>query len=97
MPDAADRPYIPQRHVHLDFHTGPAVPDVGADFDPDTFAEPFVQAGVDSVTVFGKCHHGHLYWDTEHGARHPSLPAGLIWSARRSRRCIAPASRHRST
>lgn len=74
---SAQRPSLPRRHVHLDFHTGPGIGDVGADFDPSTFAQPFVEAGVDSVTLFAKCHHGHLYYDTDHPARHPGLPAGL--------------------
>ncbi|WP_020574907.1 alpha-L-fucosidase [Actinopolymorpha alba] len=77
LPAATETPYIPKRHVHLDFHTGPHVPDVGRDFDPVTFAKTFQEAGVDSVTVFGKCHHGHLYFDTDHPARHPGLSPDL--------------------
>jgi hypothetical protein len=68
---------FPLRTIHLDFHTGPWVPDVGRDFDPQQFARTFRGAHVDSVTVFAKCHHGHLYYATDHPARHPSLPAGL--------------------
>lgn len=68
---------FPKRTVHLDFHTGPDVPGVGADFDAATFATPFVDARVDSVTVFAKCHHGHLYYDTDRPERHPNLPPGL--------------------
>lgn len=75
MPDI--RASFPKRIVHLDFHTGPDIPDVGADFDPDRFAQTFVDAHVDSVTVFAKCHHGHLYYQTSHPARHPSLVPGL--------------------
>jgi len=63
--------------VHLDFHTGPAVPDVARDFDPEQFARAFADAHVDSVTVFAKCHHGMLYYDTERPERHPGLPADL--------------------
>jgi len=70
-------PEVPRRAVHLDFHTGPAVPDVARDFDPVSFANTFAAARVDSVTVFAKCHHGHLYFDTDHPARHPGLAAGL--------------------
>lgn len=29
---------LPFRQVHLDFHTGPGIPDVGADFDAKAFA-----------------------------------------------------------
>ena len=68
---------FPLRTVHLDFHTGPDIPDVGADFDAATFARPFVDAHVDSVTVFAKCHHGHLYYRTDRPERHPSLSPGL--------------------
>lgn len=68
---------FPRRTVHLDFHTGPDVPDVASDFDATKFGEAFAAAHVDSVTVFAKCHHGHLYYDTQRAERHPSLPAGL--------------------
>src|SRR5690554_246268 len=68
---------FPKRMIHLDFHTGPLVPDVGVDFDPASFAQTFKNANVDSVTLFAMCHHGHLYYNTKHPARHPSLPNGL--------------------
>ncbi|MEM7029024.1 MAG: alpha-L-fucosidase [Chloroflexota bacterium] len=68
---------FPLRTIHLDFHTGPAIPDVGHEFDANTFADTFEQAHVDSVTVFASCHHGHLYYDTDRPERHPSLPTGL--------------------
>ncbi len=65
------------RQIHLDFHTSPCIPDVGRDFDADEFADTMARAHVDSVTVFAKCHHGHLYFDTKHPARHPGLKPGL--------------------
>jgi hypothetical protein len=65
------------RWIHLDFHTGPWIDDVGRDFNARRFAETFRDARVDSVTVFAKCHHGHLYFKTKHPARHPGLPANL--------------------
>jgi Hypothetical glycosyl hydrolase 6/Beta-galactosidase trimerisation domain len=71
------RPRLPRRTIHLDFHTGPEVPDVGAEFDPDQFAGAFAAAHVDSVTVFAKCHHGHLYYLTQRPERHPNLTSGL--------------------
>lgn len=70
-------PYIPRRHIHLDFHTGPAIPGVGSEFDPRKFAETYQAVDADSVTVFAKCHHGLLYTDTDHPARHPGLASGL--------------------
>lgn len=68
---------LPFRQVHLDFHTGPDVPDVGARFDASAFVETMKAAHVNSVTVFAKCHHGHLYYDTNDPARHPNLVPGL--------------------
>lgn len=69
--------HLPQRQIHLDFHTGPAIPDVGADFDAREFARTMKKAHVNSVTVFAKCHHGHLYFKTKHPARHPGLKKSL--------------------
>ncbi|HTW93294.1 MAG TPA: alpha-L-fucosidase, partial [Tepidisphaeraceae bacterium] len=65
------------RQIHLDFHTGPAIPDVGADFDAKQFAATMKAAHVNSVTVFAKCHHGHLYYKTSRPERHPGLPKRL--------------------
>jgi hypothetical protein len=71
-----------QRQVHLDFHTGPAIPDVAADFDARRFARVMKEAHVNSCTVFAKCHHGHLYFPTKHPARHPHLKRGLDLTGR---------------
>ncbi|MCC7192377.1 MAG: alpha-L-fucosidase [Phycisphaeraceae bacterium] len=65
------------RQIHLDFHTGPAIPDVGCDFDATEFAQCAKEAHVNSMTLFAKCHHGHLYYDTKSPARHPGLRHGL--------------------
>src|SRR5688572_1749164 len=35
------------------------------------------RAHVNSVTVFAKCHHGHLYYNTKRPERHPGLKKGL--------------------
>ena len=78
MPKSNDRAFsLPYRQIHLDFHTGPAILDVGADFDPRAFAKTMKQSHVNSVTVFAKCHHGHLYYNTRHAARHPGLKKNL--------------------
>lgn len=69
--------YHCRRQIHLDFHTSPDIPDVGCQWDAKLFAQRMVEAHVDSVTVFAKCHHGHLYYQTDHPAKHPTLPAGL--------------------
>ena len=61
------------RQVHLDFHTSPHIPDVGAEFDATEIARQFKAAFVDSVTVFAKCHHGMCYYPTLTGTPHPAL------------------------
>jgi hypothetical protein len=63
------------RQVHLDFHTSPLIPEVGAAFDADAFADTLQQAHVDSVTCFARCHHGHIYYPSKvHPERiHPTL------------------------
>ena len=68
---------LPFRQIHLDFHTGPNISDVGRDFDADSFADQLEEAKVNSVTLFAKCHHGHLYYDTKHPARHPGMKKDL--------------------
>ena len=68
---------LPFRQVHLDFHTGPAIPDVGSQFDPGEFARMVKAAHINSITVFAKCHHGHLYYNTARPERHPGLKPGL--------------------
>lgn len=68
---------LPYRQIHLDFHTGPAIPDVGSAFDARAFARTMKAAHVNSVTVFAKCHHGHLYYNTRRPERHPGLKKGL--------------------
>jgi Hypothetical glycosyl hydrolase 6/Beta-galactosidase trimerisation domain len=68
---------FPHRTIHLDFHTGPNIPDIGKDFNPTEFAKTFKDAHIDSVTVFAKCHHGLLYYDTDRPERHPGLPRDL--------------------
>ncbi len=68
---------LPMRQVHLDFHTGKMIPEVGTEFDAKAFAKTFKAAHVNSVTLFAKCHHGHLYYNTNHPARHPHIKPGL--------------------
>lgn len=53
------------RQVHLDFHTSPDIPGIGAAFDPDEFAATLEKARVNSVTAFGRCHHGWIYYDSQ--------------------------------
>lgn len=72
----AEHVRFPLRQVHLDFHTGPAIPDVAGHFDAREFAAVMKRAHVNSVTCFAKCHHGHLYYNSPRPERHPGLAPG---------------------
>lgn len=75
---AAERVATRYRQIHLDFHTSPLIPDVGRDFDADVFADTLVEARVNWVTLFGKCHHGMSYYPTRVGVMHPGLQFDLL-------------------
>ena len=66
---------IRNRQIHLDFHTSQYIPDVAGQFDADAFADTMSAAHADSVTVFARCHHGYLYYDSKAfpERRHPNL------------------------
>ena len=83
-------PDFPVRQVHLDFHTSPDVPGVGADWDADHFVATLQSAHVNSITVFAKCHHGMNYYPTQIGPVHPDAH---VRSARRADRGL-PQGRH---
>lgn len=72
--------FLPYREIHLDFHTSEAIPGIGADFDPDEFADTLVKARVNSITCFARCHHGWIYYDTDLNPerRHPHLTRNLL-------------------
>jgi len=63
------------RQIHLDFHTGEHVPDVGRDFDPDEFAGTLERAHVNSITCFARGHHGYVYYPSKRFPEriHPNL------------------------
>ena len=67
----------PYRQVHLDFHTSPDIPGIGAGFSKENFQAALKKGNVDSITVFAKCHHGVCYYPTEIGTVHPELSFDL--------------------
>jgi hypothetical protein len=75
-----DRYDLRFRQIHLDFHTSPLVEGIGASFDADEFAATLARAHVNSVTCFGRCHHGYIYYDTKRfpERRHPHLQRNLL-------------------
>ena len=64
--------------VHLDFHTGPQIPDIGVAFDKAEFTKTLKDAKVDLITVFAKCHHGYAYFPSKLCAMHPNLKFNLL-------------------
>jgi hypothetical protein len=66
------------RQIHLDFHTGPAVPEIGARFDKQQFQQALKVGHVDSITCFSSGHHGWSYHPTEVGEMHPNLTFDLL-------------------
>jgi hypothetical protein len=68
------------RQIHLDFHTSEQIEGIGDQFDPEEFAATLQKARVDSVTCFGRCHHGWIYYDTNAfpERRHPHLKRNLL-------------------
>lgn len=67
---------ISSRQVHLDFHTSEFMEGVGSKFDKKQFQEALKTGHVNSITVFGKCHHGYFYYPTEVGTLHPGMEPG---------------------
>ena len=66
------------RQVHLDFHTSPAIPRIGAAFDKAQWQDTLQGAHVNSITLFSKCHHGWTYHETKVGQMHPHLKFDLL-------------------
>lgn len=70
--------HLPMRQVHLDFHTGAAIPDVAADWDAQAFVEALQRAHVNSITCFARCHHGYVYYLPTRFTPHPALKINLL-------------------
>lgn len=72
------RPPLRFRQIHLDFHTSPDIPEIGARFDKKRWQDTLQAAAVDSITCFAKCHHGWSYHPTKVGKVHPNLGFDLL-------------------
>lgn len=64
------------RQVHLDFHTSEYIDGIGDQFDKNQFQEALKLGHIESVTIFGKCHHGYCYYPSKVGKVHPKLKPG---------------------
>ena len=67
-----------KRCVHLDFHTSERVEGVGKYFDAEDFKANLKKAGLDSITLFAKCHHGCFYYEDTKFFKHPHLCGSLL-------------------
>ncbi|GAA4458124.1 hypothetical protein GCM10023189_29920 [Nibrella saemangeumensis] len=77
----ADSPFALRfRQIHLDYHTSELIEDIAGRFDPEEFAATLDKARVNSVTCFGRCHHGLIYHDTKlfPDRHHPHLKRNLL-------------------
>ena len=66
------------RQVHLDFHTSEKIDGIGVAFDKAEFQRTLLNAHVDSITLFSKCHHGWSYHPTKANEMHPNLKFDLF-------------------
>lgn len=69
---------VDKRCVHLDFHTSELIENVGADFDREAFTEMLKKTGLDSITLFAKCHHGCFYYSDSKFFVHPHLACEIL-------------------
>ena len=67
----------PKWCVFFDFHTMPACPDVGKNFDFDAITDNLKESGVDFIVFPARCNLGVAYYNTKIGIRHPSLKYDL--------------------
>ena len=64
--------------VHLDFHTSEEIPGIGKDFNKEEFKAALKEAGLDSISIFAKCHHGNFYYPSKKYHTHPYLEKPLL-------------------
>ncbi len=64
--------------VHMDFHTSEKIKGIGADFNAEEFKTCIQKAGLDSITLFAKCHHGCFYYEDTKFFKHPYLCGSLL-------------------
>ena len=67
-----------KRCVHLDFHTSERIEGIGKYFDAEDFKANLKKAGLDSITLFAKCHHGCFYYEDTKFFKHPHLCCSLL-------------------
>lgn len=66
------------RQVHLDFHTSEFIEGIGDEFSKADFQEQLIRGHIDSITIFAKCCHGWVYYDSALTRKHPYLKFDLL-------------------
>lgn len=69
---------IAARQVHLDFHTSEYLTNIGQCFSKVDFQNKIKLGNLNSITVFGKCHHSWCYYPSKIGKIHPGLDFDLL-------------------
>jgi hypothetical protein len=70
--------HTPQWALFFDFHTMPANPDVGHEFDFEVTADWFAECGVDFVVFPARCNLGTAYYPTKLGIPHEAMQQDLF-------------------
>ena len=70
--------HTPKWALFFDFHTMPANPDVGRDFDMDAITDWIAACGVDYIVFPARCNLGTAYYPTKLGIPHPSMKRDLL-------------------
>ncbi len=68
----------PKWALFFDFHTMPANPDVGKNFDMDAITDWFKECGADFVVFPARCNLGTAYYPTRLGIPHPAMRRDLF-------------------
>ncbi len=69
---------FPQRALFFDFHTMPANPDVGKNFNMEEISGQFHRIGAEYVVFPARCNLGTAYYHTDIGIRHAAMQRDLL-------------------
>jgi len=70
--------HIPKRALFFDFHTMPANPDVGKNFDMNAITDWIKECGADYIVFPARANLGMAYYPTKLGIPHPSMKRDLF-------------------
>ena len=70
--------HTPKWALFFDFHTMPANPDVGKEFDMEAITDWIAACGVDYIVFPARCNLGTAYYPTKLGIPHPAMERDLF-------------------